>query len=183
MTRGRRRFARAHGLQARRACRETDLRQLLLNFLVQRGDAVVIEARGDGAEHRHLFDRLGEGVAVALHLFADVAVGVLGALAIELVDRDHVGEIEHVDFFELALGAEFRRHDVQRGIDQRHDGGITLADAGRFDDDEVECAQLAGRHHVADDLGNFADRVACGDRAHVDIGVVDGIHADAIAEQ
>ena len=45
------------------------------------------------------------------------------------------------------------------------------------------CAQLAGSDHVADHFGNFTDRVAGCERAHVDVGMVDSIHADAIAEQ
>ncbi|RXM21769.1 acyclic terpene utilization AtuA family protein, partial [Citrobacter sp. AAK_AS5] len=39
--------------------------------LGQRGDAVVVEARGHGAEHRHLFGALAEQLAVALVLLGD----------------------------------------------------------------------------------------------------------------
>ncbi len=82
--------------------------------LVERGDAVVVEARGDRAEHRHVLPRRAERLAVAHELAADVAAGVLGAAALELVDRDDVGEVEHVDLLELGRGAELGRHHVQR---------------------------------------------------------------------
>ena len=79
-----------------------------------------------------------EGLAVALHLLGDVAQRVGGALAVELVDRDELGEVEHVDLLELARGAELRRHHVHRHVDQRHDRRVALADARGLDDDEVE---------------------------------------------
>ena len=45
---------------------------------------------------------LSEGFAVALHLLGDVAQRIVRALAVELVDRDELGEVEHVDLLELA---------------------------------------------------------------------------------
>jgi hypothetical protein len=45
-------------------------------------------------------------LAVALELLAHVAQRVLRALAVELVDRDEVREVEHVDLLELARRAE-----------------------------------------------------------------------------
>ena len=102
--------------------------------LIQRGDAVVVEARRDRAEHRHLVGRRLEQLAVALVLLAHVAQRVLRALAVELVDGDEVGEVEHVDLLELRRGAELGRHHVQRDVDQRHDRRVALADAGGLDD-------------------------------------------------
>ena len=72
-----------------------------------------------------------EGLAVALHLLGDVAQRVGGALAVELVDGDELGEVEHVDLLKLAGGAELGRHHVQRHVDQRHDRRVALADAAR----------------------------------------------------
>jgi hypothetical protein len=167
------------GLQAQRI----ELRQ---QRLIQRGDAVVVEARGHGAEHRHLLHRHGEQLAVALHLLAHVAEGVLGALAVELVDGDEVGEVEHVDLLELAGGAELRGHDVERGVDVRHDGGVALADARGLDDDEVEAGQLAGGDDFRQRGGDLRAGVARGQRAHEDVAgcqLADGVHADAVAEQ
>ena len=62
---------------------------------------------------------------VALHLLAHVAQRVLGAAAVELVDRHEIGEVEHVDLLELARGAEFRRHHVERRI--RRSGTIAAS--------------------------------------------------------
>ena len=110
------------------------LGQLRDERLVERGDAVVVEARRHRAEHRHRVGRLLEQLAVALELLAHVAQRVLRALAVELVDRDEIGEVEHVDLLELGRGAELGRHHVQRHVDQRHDRRVALADARRLDD-------------------------------------------------
>ena len=93
---------------------------------------------------------------VALILLAHVAQRVLGALAVELVDGDEVGKIEHVDFLQLRGRTEFRSHDVHRGIDQRHDGGFALADAGGLHHDQIEAAELAAGQHFRQRGGDFA---------------------------
>jgi hypothetical protein len=74
--------------------------------LVQSGDAVVVERRGGRAEHRHVLRLLPERLTVAHQLAADVTQGVLRAAALELVDRDDVGEVEHVDLLQLRRRAE-----------------------------------------------------------------------------
>ena len=65
---------------------------------------------------------------VALVLLAYVAQRVGGTLAIELVDRNEVGEVEHVDLLQLARGAELGCHHVERDVDERHDRRIALTD-------------------------------------------------------
>ena len=122
---------------------EAELGQARQQRLVQRGDAVVVEAARHRAEHRHLVGPLAERLAVALHLLGDVAQRVGGALAVELVDRDELGEVEHVDLLELARGAELGRHHVHRHVDERHDRRVALADARGLDDDQVEAGGLA----------------------------------------
>ena len=69
--------------------------------LIQRRHAVVVEARRHGAEHRHHVGRLAKALAVALVLLAHVAQGVFGPLAIELVEGDEIGEVDHVDLLKL----------------------------------------------------------------------------------
>ena len=156
--------------------------QQVSQLLVERGDAVVVEGRGRRAVDGHVGGALAEGLAVAHHLAADVTQGVLGAAALELVDGDDVGAVEHVDLLELAAGAELGRHDVERDVGVVDDGGVALADAGSLEDDEVE----AGRAHdvedvveVRRDLGAAARREA----AEEDPVTVEGAHADAVAEQ
>ncbi len=151
--------------------------------LIQRGHAVVVEAGSDGAVDRHLLRRLAKGFMVALHLLAHVAQRVLGALAVELVDRHRVGEIQHVDLFQLRRGAEFRSHHIHRAIHQRHDGGVALTDAGGFDDQQVEAGQLAGGQNVAERLRHLAAGGPRRQRTHVQVRAGDGVHADAVAQQ
>jgi hypothetical protein len=86
--------------------------ELRRQCLVERGDAVVVEARRHGAEHRHVVGLLAETFAITLVLLAHVAQRVLGTLAVELVDGDEIGEVEHVDLLQLRRSAEFGRHHV-----------------------------------------------------------------------
>jgi len=44
--------------------------------------------------------------------YLDIAQRIFGASAIELVDRNQIREVEHVDLFELRGRAEFRRHHI-----------------------------------------------------------------------
>ena len=177
------RDARQAALGARLPTGEAALLQELGDALVERGHAVVVEARGDGAVDRHGVGRHAERFVVALDLLAHVAQRVLGALAVELVDRDQVGEIEHVDLLELARRAEFRRHDIERDIDMGHDGGVALPDARGLDDDEVEAGGLARGDRVGQARGDLAARAARRERAHEDAAAVERVHADAVAEQ
>ncbi len=120
---------------------------------------------------------------IALKLLAYVAQGVLRTTAVELVDRHQVGEVEHVDLFQLAGGAELRRHHIERHIGERHDTGVTLADAGCLDDDEIEPSHLGRGNDLPESLWQLALRLPCGQRTHVDVRRVDCIHADTIAKQ
>ena len=151
--------------------------------MVERGHAVVVEARGDGAVDRHVLERGAEFFVAALDLLAHVAQGVERAPAVELVDRHQVGEVEHVDLLELAGGAELGRHDVERAIDVGDDAGVALADARGLDDDEIEAGRLAGGDDVRQVGGHLAVRIPGRQRAHEHLGAVDRVHADAVAEQ
>ena len=157
--------------------------QLVGDRVIQRGDAIVVETGGDGAEHRHGLRGIAERLAVPLHLLAHVAQRVLGASAIELVDRHEVGEIEHVDLLELARRAEFRCHHVERDVGMRHDRRVALADAGGLDDHELVAGRLARRDGVCRGRGKLAARGARRERAHERASPVDRIHAYAIAQQ
>ena len=156
--------------------------------LVERGDAVVVERRGAGAEDRHVVGLLAERLAVADQLAADVAQRVLGAAALELVDRHDVGEVEHVDLLELGGGAVLRRHDVEAGVDERDDRRVALADARRLHDDEVEAAGLEHRDDVVEVVGQLV-RAAGRQRPEVGAVVVavpsegQAVHPDPVAEQ
>jgi hypothetical protein len=162
---------------------EAALGELRHQGLVERGDAVIVETCRHGAEHRHGLGLLAETLAVALVLLAHVAQRIGGPAPVELVDGDKVGEVEHVDLLQLRSGTELGRHDVERNVDQRHDRRVALADAGGLDHDQVEAGHFASRDHVRQGLGDFAAGVARRQRAHVDIRMLDRVHADAVAQQ
>ena len=151
-------------------------------LLVERGDAVVVEGGGRRAVDGHVGGALAEGLAVAHHLAADVAQGVLGAAALELVDGDDVGAVEHVDLLELAARAELRRHDVEGDVGVVDDGGVALADARRLEDDEVEAR---GPHDVEDvvEVGRHLRAAARREAAEEDAVAVERAHPDAVTEQ
>jgi hypothetical protein len=172
-----------HLRQLARSERETFGDQPRGDGVVEGRDAVVVEARGLGAEHGHLVGLLREHLAVALVLLAHIAQRVLRALAVVLVDRHEVGEVQHVDLLELARGAEFRRHHVERGVHERHDGRVALADARGLHQHEVEAREPAGRDHLGQRRRDLLAGIARGERAHVDVRVVDRVHADAVAQQ
>ena len=156
--------------------------ELVAQVLVERGDAVVVEGRGAGAEHRHVGGLLAEGLAVADHLATDVAQGVLGPAALELVDRHGVGEVEHVDLLQLRGGAELRRHHVEGGVHEGHDRGVALADARGLHDHQVEAGRLHHVDHVGEVVGHLVG-AAGGEAAEEDPVAVEGVGADAVAQQ
>ena len=86
-------------------------------MLVEGGDAVVGEAGGDRAEHGKILEGNAGMLPGPGQLAADVPQGVLAAPALELVDGDGVGEVEHVDLLELGRRPELRGHHVQGQID------------------------------------------------------------------
>ncbi len=162
--------------------RQPGLGQAGAQVLVERGDAVVVEGRGAGAEDRHVLGPLAERSAVADQLATHVAQRVHRAAALELVDRDGVGEVEHVDLLQLRRGAELRRHHVERGVDVGDDARVALPDAGGLDDDEVEAAGLHDVDHVGEVLGDLVGATGR-ERAEEDPVAVEGVGADPVAEQ
>ena len=118
-----------------------------------------------------------------MHLLPHVAQRVVAALAVKLVDGHGVGEVQHVDFLELAAGAELRSHHIERYVHMGDDGGITLADARGLRDDQIETRQFAGGKDLAEAPGHLAAGRAGGQGSHIDALAVDRIHADAVTEQ
>ena len=153
------------------------------NGAVEAVHARVVELRSNGTEHRHLVLGLVPEAVVALELLAHVAQRVEGPALVELVEGNNVGEIEHVDFLQLGGGPVLGRHHVEAGVGVLDDFGVTLPDAGSFEDDEVE---LGGPHHVHGVLHVLAQgqvALAGSQAAHVHPGAVDGVHPDPVAEQ
>ncbi len=146
-------------------------------------DARVAEVTGDTGEDGHLFGRAVKGAAVALDLFGDVAVGIVGSAFIGFVDGDHIGKVEHIDFFKLRGCAIFGGHDIHGEVAEVDDGAIALADASGFEDDQVEAGGLECMECVTDGGRDGGIGLSCGHRAHKDARGRDGIHADAVAEE
>ena len=113
---------------------------------------------------------------------AHVAQGVHAAATLELVDRDDVGEVEHVDLLELAGGAVLRRHDIEGDVGEVGDGAIALADPGSLDDDEVVGRGLEDGDDLGELVGHLAP-TASGERAEVDAVAVERVHADAVTQE
>ena len=159
------------------------LAQLWYERLIQRSDAVVVKLRGDCAIDWHGVWHFAPCFAIALHLFTHVAQGIFAAFAIELVDRKNVGVVEHIDFFELARRAKLRCHDIQRGVDVGHDTRVALTDAWGLDNNEIETAEFKGGNEATQARRNFHRCIASRYRTHHNVGVINCIHADAVAEQ
>ena len=151
-------------------------------MLGQRGYAVIVEVGGRGAEDGHVLPAESEVTPVAQDLSGHIAKSVEGSAAIELVDGNDVGVVEHVDLLELGRCSELRRHDVERDVGEIGDRVVALSDAGSLDDDEVIAGNRASAHRYRE-VGRDRTLTARGDGAEEDPIVRRGIHADPVAEQ
>ena len=146
-------------------------------------DARVLELAGDRRIDGHVLVADLEGQPVAPPLLAHVTQRILTAAAVELVQHDHIGEVEHVDLLELARRAVVRGHHVDREVDQVDDLAVALADAGGLDQDHGEPGSLEQRDRVAEDLAGRQVLPARCHRAHEGALAAQAVHADAVAEQ
>ena len=157
--------------------------QQATEVLVEGRDAIVVEACSDRAEHGQ-FGRVGvEQFAVAGELATHRAQRIVGTAALELVDGDDLREVEHVDLFELRIGTELGSHHVHRHIDIRHDGGIALADTRRLHHHQIGTPRLGGEDDVGERCGHLTATRAGSERAEEHLRAVDGVHANAVAQQ
>ncbi len=151
--------------------------------LVERGHAVIVEAGGDRAEHGKVVEVGAPLAALAAHLTAHLAEGVLCPPALELVDRHRVGQAQHVDLLELRSGAVLGGHHVQGDVGVVGHRGVALADPGRLDHDEVGAAGLAGVDQQVGAGRQLGRRRPRGHRPDDHAVAIDGVHADAVAEE
>src|SRR5688572_16560299 len=150
------------------------------NRFVQTVHSRVVELRGDGAENRNIVVGSVPELVVALVLFFHVADSIEGAALVEFVQSNDVGEIQHIDLFQLRGRTVFRRHHVQAGIGMLDNFGVTLANAGRFQDDQVE---VGGFYDVYGVLHVFAQSqvaLSGGQGTHINPLVRNGIHPDTV---
>ena len=116
-------------------------------------------------------------------MFRHVPAGILGALAVELVDGHGFGKIQHIYLFQLTGGAELRRHHVQGNIHQGNDPRITLADTRCFDDYQVISRHF---HRIYDIRQVFRDlrcRRTGGKGTHEYRFMINRVHTDTVAQQ
>jgi hypothetical protein len=72
---------------------------------------------GDDRDYRRLFIAELELLAIAPPVLAHITQRILRAAPIGVVENHQLGQIEHVDLFELGRRAIFRRHHIDRDID------------------------------------------------------------------
>ena len=153
-----------------------------VHVLVQRGDAVVVEGGGAGAEDGHVLRPRAERLPVADQLAGHVPEGVGGTAPVELVDRDGVGEVQHLDLFQLGRRAELGGHHVQRDVSQRNDPRVALPDPGRLQDHQVISRRLAGADDGLDILRQLVGPPG-GQRPEKQVVPVEGVHPDPVTQQ
>ncbi len=148
----------------------------------------VVELAGAGGVDGHVLGGFAEPLVGPLVLLAHVAQGVLGPALVGLVEHHEVREVQHVDLLELAGGTVFRRHHIHGEIHQVRDLAVALADARGLHDHQVVALGLghgdAGHQGLA---GGAVGRAARGEAPHEDpvaqLRMVEGVHADAVAQQ
>ena len=145
--------------------------------------AWVGELAGHRGDDGQVFIRSIEHVPVAAHLLADGSQCIFAATLLKLVQHDEVGDVEHLDLLQLRVRAEFRGHHVEGVVGHGRDGVTALADAAGLAEDEVEADRLRHLDGAVEVVGNFGARTATGQRAHEQVVVGQGVHADAVAQQ
>ncbi len=122
-------------------------------FLVERGDTIVVETAGHSAENRELLRRDIEELPVSGDLAADVAHRVFATTTVELVDCHDVGEVEHVDLLQLRSSAELGGHHIERDVGHLGDRRVALADPRCLDDHQIKARGLTDLDHRRHTLG------------------------------
>jgi len=157
--------------------------QLAAERLVERRHSVVVEARCNRPEHGQILIGNVPCFSISSDLASHLAQRVERPTTFELVDGDDIGEVQHVDLFQLRRSTELGRHDVQRHIGDIGHGGVTLANAGRLHDDQVVAGGLTSGHHGRELGGDLARRRTGRDGSEEDLRRRDRVHPDAVAEE
>ena len=79
--------------------------------------------------------------------------GLVDVVAVGLVHRDHVGELEHALLDALQLVAGAGQREQQEGVDHAGDGVLGLADADRLDEHDVVAGRLQHDDRLAGRAG------------------------------
>ena len=95
--------------------------------------------------------------------------GLLLPVAVGLVDRDHVGDLEDALLDALQLVAGAGQGEEEEGVDHPGHGDLRLPDPDRLDQHHVVPRRLEHRHRLAGGPGDAAERA--GGRRRPDVGV------------
>ena len=157
---------------------------VLLDLLEHLVDAVVGLPRGDRlADRRPPVPGLGVPAAEGLHV-AQVAHGLVGAVPVGLVDDEHVGDLEDARPWPPGCRRPSRGDQHQRGVGQRGDLQLRLADADGLDQDDVAAGRVEHAQRLRRGPGQPAEVPAGGHRPDVDAAVAGVVlHPHAVAEQ
>ena len=176
-------------ISSRRAARRRSAQLAVLlhpgPVLVERLDHLVdaLAARGDGLDDRRP-PAPGPRASPRPEHVAQVADGGVGAVAVGLVDHEHVGDLQDAGLRRLDAVAHAGREQHDRGVGQRGDLDLGLADADRLDQHHVAAGGVQHPDRLRRGPGQAAEVAAGGHRADVDAGVGGVVlHPDPVAEQ
>ena len=165
----------------RRPGRRRPVGQAVPDQLVEAVEARIPETAGHRRRHRHR--RATRQPAGPAERLADREECVGSSGVVRLVQRHRIGEVEHVDLLELALGAEVGGHHMEREIADVHDPGAPLPDPAGLHDHESEPGGAQHEQRVPGDRREFAPRPAGGEAPHEDAGIPGGAQPDPVAEE
>ena len=172
-----------HRLPVRAARRQTQRFEHHKQLVIKRCHALIVKVGRHRAIDGHLIERLVKRLPVTLCLFTYIPQSVFGTLTIELVDRNKIGIVQHVDLLKLSCSTKFWCHHVERAVNQRYDPGITLADPGCFNYHQSEACALGCFNNLRQLRWKFQPRSTRCQRTHENRSTFDGIHPDPIPQK
>ena len=144
--------------------------------------AGIVKLGCHGSYHRKVLLLTIPKVMIAHVLLAHIAKCIEGASLVKLIECNQVCEVEHVNLLQLGRGPVLWGHHVKRQVRVFNDLGVGLPDAGGFKDNKVKSCRLHCIHRILHVLGKGEIGLTRSQRAHVDTRMMDGIHANAVAE-
>ena len=143
----------------------------------------VIELRSDRTKYRHLIHLGFKQFVIPLELLAHVAQSIQSTALIELIQRNHIGKIEHIDLFQLRRCAIFRGHYVQSHIAVLGNHRIALTNSAGLHHDQIIARHLQNAHCIVYVRTQRQVGLTGCHRTHIHTVVVDAIHANTVAQQ
>ena len=108
----------------------------------------IVELRCDGAKHRHLIHLSFKQFVVPLELLTHITQCIQSPALIKLIQRHHVGKIEHIDLLQLRSCPIFGGHYIQSHIAVFGNHGIALTDTAGLHHNQVVPSHLQNAHRI-----------------------------------